>query len=458
MNTFRKTLALLGIVTLVTSGCASYSQLRISDGTALKASVAELITPAYIQENHSEQVQFLDLESALSLSEIAVLVAINNPDLKAERAKLAIGQAQVLDAGLFPDPQMSFSFDHPTNAGPLDVNGWGVGAGYDITALLNRKPRLVASQEAQKQIALDVLWQEWLTVQQAQFLAVKVVYNQQRLTLLEQMKMLYEERYGLSDTAVKAGDITLDVSGTNLTALLDVSSNLTQTRVSNNSTIHALKLALGLRSDASVNLQRLPPPPEIQIKQFNAALQSLPSRRPDLLALKAGVQSQDAKFRAAIRAQFPALNLGFNRLKDTAGLHSTGIGLNFSLPVFSRNRGQIAITKASRAQLRDAYYARLANAHSQTNVLMDKLDVLKNQQDFLGSYLPQLKMDVDKTRRAFQAGDLDALTFLNLEATWVSKKLELINLQEARWESLLALQTMLALRPITSPYLIEEIR
>jgi outer membrane protein, heavy metal efflux system len=448
-----KTSVLIGAVALMISGCASYTQLSVSESGLLKASLADLQTPVSALAEQSSKTQALNTQDGLSLSEIAILVALNNPSLKAERAKLAISRAQVLDASLFPDPQISLSFDHPTNAGPLDVNGWGAGLGYDLTSLFTRKPRLEASRERHKQLALDVLWQEWLTVQQAQFLAVRAIYNAQRLGLLGQMKALYEERYGLSDAAVKAGDITLDISGTNLTALLDVSSQFSQVQISQNRTLHTLKLSLGLLAGAKLDLQALPPTPAIHSEQFNIALKSLADRRPDLLALKAGVQNEDAKLRMAIRAQFPALNLGVNRLKDTAGLRTAGIGLNFSLPIFSRNRGQIARAKASRAQLQDAYNARLADAQSQTHELMANLDILHTQQAFLNTFLPPLKQDVDKTRSAFQTGDLGALTFLNMESTWISKQLERINIQQTQWETLLALQTLLALRQTTPTYM-----
>ncbi len=60
------------------------------------------------------------------------------------------------------------------------------------------------------------------------------------------------------------------------------------------------------------------------------------ARRPDLLGLEAGYRAQDQRYRAALLAQFPALNVGFTRGRDNAGVYSSGIGITLSLPVFNR--------------------------------------------------------------------------------------------------------------------------
>ncbi len=54
----------------------------------------------------------------LDATETVILAVLNNPDLKAERLKRGIGRAQLMDAGLLPDPQLSAGMDHPTGGGP----------------------------------------------------------------------------------------------------------------------------------------------------------------------------------------------------------------------------------------------------------------------------------------------------------------------------------------------------
>jgi hypothetical protein len=52
---------------------------------------------------------------------------------------------------------------------------------------------------------------------------------------------------------------------------------------------------------------------------------------------------------------------------------------------------------------------------------------------------------VEQARGAYQRNDIDALTFLNMEMTWINKRLERIQLDQAQWETAVALQTLLAI-------------
>jgi len=57
---------------------------------------------------------------------------------------------------------------------------------------------------------------------------------------------------------------------------------------------------------------------------------------------------------------------------------------------------------------------------------------------------------VDRGREAYRNGDIDALTFLNMENTWINKRLEQINLDQTQRSNLIALQTLLALPEVGS--------
>jgi len=70
-----------------------------------------------------------------------------------------------------------------------------------------------------------------------------------------------------------------------------------------------------------VILPLVPAPPSTgyDTTAVRQALATLPARRPDLLALKAGYAAQDANVRKAILAQFPLNNLAASYAKDPAG-------------------------------------------------------------------------------------------------------------------------------------------
>ncbi|HEN47468.1 MAG TPA: TolC family protein, partial [Mizugakiibacter sp.] len=165
----------------------------------------------------------------------------------------------------------------------------------------------------------------------------------------------------------------------------------------------------------------------------------------DLLALKAGYESQEARVRAAILAQFPSLGIGVNRASDTDNVDTIGLSVSLTLPLFSGNRGNIAIERATREQLQEEYRARLAQTRVDVDRLLVLQTLLQQQQDDLQTYLPHLKTLVDRARGAYSRGDIEALTFLTMESTWVNKRLEQISLTQTAWENRIALEALLAL-------------
>jgi outer membrane protein, heavy metal efflux system len=421
---------------LLLGGCATYHPEPLPDSTDL-ASQVDL--PKTREENLS-----VPSDRYLSLTQVAVLAVCNNPDLKARRKQLGVKRAQLFSEGLLPDPQLSASLDHPTGNAPDTVNAFGLGLNYDIVPLINRGARLDSARQEEQQWRLQLLWQEWQVSQQARSLAVNLVAERQQIALLQKMKDLYQQRYQRSFKAVSRGDLTLDVAGTDLTALLDTLSQINQVQQSINDTRHALNLLMGLTAEAPIEV-RLPPPPEpVDVQTVHALLETLPQRRPDLLALQAGYQSQEAKVRAAILSQFPSFSIGITRARDTGSVYTTGFNIGLNLPFFSRNRGAIAIERATREQLRQEYQARIDQAAVEVDKLAHLQAIVAGQQAQLNEYLPTLEKLVQRGRSAYNKGDIGALTFINMENTWIGKRLEQIGLDQTQRNNFTALQTLLA--------------
>ncbi|MCB2146030.1 MAG: TolC family protein [Deltaproteobacteria bacterium] len=421
------------LIIFLFAGCASYQAKPLAHSVDLAPTVDQLTSP------------MVNPTDGLSLVDVANLAVLNNPDLKAQRKRLGVAQVQLYAAGLLPDPQLSANLDFPTGSVPGVVNAFGVGLGYDIIPLINRGARIDSGQHALQQTNLELLWQEWQVSQQARSLAVRLSSQRQQIDLLREMHDLYLQRYRLSINALAKGDLTLDVTGTDLTALLDILSQINQLEQTDNDTSHALNGLLGLapESPLQINLPPIPALPEPQA--LRREINGLPQRRPDLLALQAGYRSQEAKVRAAILSQFPSISIGISRARDTGSLYTNGFNIGLNLPLFSGNRGAIAIERATREQLREEYQARLDQAAVDVDKLIRLQGIVAAQQQQLDEYLPALEKLVDRGRGPFRRGDIDALTFLNMETTWIKKRQEKISLDQIQRENLIALQTVLAM-------------
>ena len=431
---------------LLLTGCANYQAQPLVEDSMLAENLQSLQYSIEKQQSAGLQQQHeINPADGLDLTETAIIAVLNNPDLKAERAKQNVAGAQLFAAGLLPDPQISANLDLPTGNTTGTVNAWGLGLSYDIISLITRQARIDSQQQEQIQVNLNLLWQEWQVMQRARSLAVRSTLELNKMELLHKTRELYLHRYDNSNKALKAGDITLGVNGTDLSALLDTYSQINQLEQVHNETRHQLRLLLGLapKIDLQFNLpieQAL-----LSRETVKKGLKTIQQRRPDLLALQAGYQSQEAKVRTAILSQFPSLSIGITRAKDTGALYTTGFGISLNLPMFSGSKGAIAIERATREQLQQEYQARLSQALTDVDRLLELQGIITAQQERLREYLPQLQAIVEKTRKAYKNSDIDALTFFNMEYTWVLKRLEEIDLEQAQWENNFALEAMLAL-------------
>jgi outer membrane protein TolC len=179
------------------------------------------------------------------------------------------------------------------------------------------------------------------------------------------------------------------------------------------------------------------------------AVATLARRRPDLLALEAGYAAQDQRYRGAILAQFPALNVGLTRARDTSNIYSSAVGVTLSLPFLNRNRGNIAIEKATRRKLFDEYRQRVQASRSEIAALLAQRALDADQLARVRTAVSQLTGALERTDLAFRTGTVDALAYANARAALLAKQVEQLSLEQQIAEQKVALQTLLGVEPST---------
>jgi outer membrane protein TolC len=428
----------LPIVLMMTllSGCTTYQSKPLNDDISLPQALTQL---------KGGDKQSVSSSVDLDVYQVAAIALLNNRDLNIKRAQLHVNEAQLVSAKLFADPQLSANFDQPTSNAPGIVNAWGIGLSYDVMSLITHNSQVKSVKYQVQQAKLDMEWQEWQVVQQARILFLKSLSEQQQLNLLASSLKLYQERYQRSEKAMNQGNATLETVSTDLTSLVDLTSQVNQLSQTHSETQQALSELMGLDSRVIVNLKPSELPSEIDKQHIETALTNLPKNRPDLLALKAGYESQEMKVYQAILNQFPSINIGFNHASDTGGLATNGLSMSINLPIFNGNKGVIAQERATREQLRLEYNNRLSQSANQVNNLIEKRHSLNVHLDSLNLYLPKLKTLVNQATPAYNNGDLDALVYINLENSWIQKQLERLNVQEQISLNAIALDTLLAI-------------
>lgn len=428
-------LAAIGVATLL-GGCATYRPSPLPVRPDLAAAPTD--------------AQGAPIK-ALSLVQAARRAVADDPSLRASRLKIGVSAAALYQAGLIPDPSFGYSFDRVTSSGPGLVNAYNGGLSEDLKWLVTRGAHIDAARAAHLQQVLQVAWQVWQVSQRTQQLYVHLWSLQQQAHLLTRTRQLERARQRHVERALRHGDVTLDAAAADLVTLTNTESQLAQVRESIITTRSTLNGLLGLRADAAWTLTAPQPAAVPGAHAIDAALRDLPRRRPDLLALQAGYRSADDRYRAAILGQFPALNIGITRASDTSGIKTTGIGITLSLPFFNGNRGQIAITRATRRMLRARYQARLDQATRQARTLAAQLRTVSATQQTLADRLPELRRLAANASRAFAAGNLGGASYIAIESSLIAREREAIRLRQQRMEDEIALDALLGHVPTGAP-------
>jgi outer membrane protein TolC len=436
-------LIVLGFLTSVLGGCATYHAKPLTEKNSLipKAKALTVKTETIpLQQLKNVKV---NLNEALDWREVSVLALSNNPGLKAGRMKLKEAKAQAYDASLFPDPQLSLTADKPTSDVGGLVTANSLGLGVDLQSIITHGANLDAAKADADAVNLSLVWDAWQVVQQARMLVVKRQVEQKKIQLLKTVSQQYADRNARTQRLLNQGDLTLESAGAAMSAWLDANSRLSNELVNESRLQNQLNALLGLSPKADLSLVPLPVP-DNTLDENVQQIDLLPKRRPDLLALQAAYRSQENRVRQAILAQFPAINIGYTRAKDTAGVQTNGLGIVLNLPFFSGNRGKIEVQRATRERLYAEYQTRLNSSLSDIAEIQSREKIVRDHYQKLLQHLPDLKKLAVNARKSYRLGDMRAIDLLNIETSLLDKQLERIGLEGTLWEARIALDSLLA--------------
>ena len=411
------------------TGCATYRPLPLPAQSGLAPSVAALRHPGLV------------LPARLSLRDVAVLAVENDPDLRAARARLGVAQAEVLAAGVLPNPSLSAGLT-PVIGGPGTTTGWNVGLSQDLRSLVTLQARTRAARAASGGVNASLLWQEWQVIGQARLLAVDLIEGARRHRLLDEARGLLARRYATTRQAVAEGNASLAVVSPDLAALTAIERQIDTLDQLQQARRHQLAALLGLRPGAALPLAARPDLPPVPAARVRALLGGIAERRPDLIALQLGYRAADAQLRAAVLAQFPRLTVGFTGGSDTGGVRSFGPQVTLDLPVFDRNQGPIALARATRRQLRAAYAARLDAAVGTVRAMLADSALLRRQLRHASHRLTETRRVARAAAAAFRAGNLTERAYVDFITARIDTAQQVLGLQQSLLEQQVAMATL----------------
>jgi outer membrane protein TolC len=254
---------------------------------------------------------------------------------------------------------------------------------------------------------------------------------------------LLEERYARSNRALQQGDVDMTAVVPDISALSDLEKTLADLDRTLQSKEHDLNALLGLDPDYTLILTNNVEVPAIPPAEIQRLIGELPRRRPDLIALQLGYRSQEAKLRAAVLGQFPALVFGGTGASDTSRVLSAGPSIQIDLPIFNRNQGNIAIETATRQKLFDEFNSRNSAATIEVKASLSESVLLERQLAQLNQKLAENTRTATFAESAFRSGNIDERSYVDLAMTRISKQQEVIATEQLLYEHRVAVAALL---------------
>ena len=424
-------------------GCASYVPgniadevarvLSSSDRVALTASAAELNHP-YLAPRR------IEFGRALELDDIAVLAVVGNPDLRALRARMQVADAQVFDAGLLPDPSMSFGFDHVLS--PSTESAALAGSlTFDALAALATRPIVRAAARANAdQVRLDIAWQEWIVAGQARLLAARLGFQFQGLHVARAATASARELADSMRQAQRAGDLgRLDVAAAHSAA---VDAEVREASIARDAEVtrQQVNRTLGLSVNEHIELAKAVPTSAASAGSIADLFARAVHDRLDLRALAKGYAGSELRVQRAVLGQYPRVSFTINRARDTSRVQTLGPSITLDVPVWNRNRGALATANAERDVAAKEYASRVYALRADISELVTSI----NDNERMGAALEHSTQDLATTSAtltaAAQRGDVATSVAVTARSNAFDHRLALIALAQSSAEARIALQ------------------
>ena len=417
----------------VLPACTRYHMLPLSPEAAGETTDMTRIRIAAQQIRHPilKPLDFDDRDG-LSPDEAAVLAVLANPGLRAVRDQRAIVAGQVLQAGILPNPRLTYFLSIPAGAVPLGtVTEFGGTLLWDLQTLINRGARVEAAEARAEAVDLDVAWQEWQVAQAAKLAAYRLLTLRSQARLATALSDFLTDNVTQMRQALQRGILTgLELSAAETahnnarTNMLELEKQVRQQQVAFNRLLGVPPdIALPLEGSIELPVRFVPP----TLEWF---LDGLEDRRLDLVALRQGYSSQEATVRAAILSQFSNIAVGLYDVRDLGNFYRPGPQISADLPIFNRNQGNIAIERATRQKLLDEYTNRVFQTRNDIAKLLVTIHWLNDQVATAQAGKPILQKLVVTLREALRQGQATVVLYYSALINLTAKQIQILTYQQ----------------------------
>ncbi len=361
-----------------------------------------------------------EITDVLTLDKVLAQTLMGSPELAAISWDTRIGEARTLQAGLLPNPDLSYSMS--------DFGGSGMYSGFGIASssvqlgqlieLGGKRSKRTHLAAVEKELAdWDVESKKLDVLADANRNFLDVLTGQEKVKLAEELVRLAARARDTVLERVQAGKIS-PLEGTKAgVALSETGIQLARTKNELIAARNRLATSMGLGAvtfqQVSGKLDTLAPIPSPE------ALNAYLDRNPDIARWVKEKEQRDATLAVEKAKQIPDLTVSggmqfYNDTNDSALM----VGVSIPLPLLDRNQGNIAEAEHRRAKVREESRTSRAQAAS---TLSDAYQMLASShaesKSLQNDIVPAAQKVFEDTKEGFREGKFDFLELLDAQRT-----------------------------------------
>jgi len=345
------------------------------------------------------------LRDGLSEEEAVGIALWNNADFNADLAAIGMARADLVEAGLLPNPVLSLLFPGTSTVreGTLSIP----------ISLVRRPARIVAAQLDLEEVANNLVQSGLGLVRD-----VRIAYSgfglaQTRFQLATESLAVIDEIAAISESQFQAGQISRLESARSQSDRLRAIA-LQQEAVRDLAVTESRLLGLlGLTEPVTLIPMNQAEQSEATMPMLESLLEIAMASRPDLRAAEIAVESaaESADWERQAIYEFVAL-LDYGQVRGQSGA-DTGPGFEFTLPLFDRNQGG---RQRAAARIEEAAFRYLAAQQRVTLQVGESyatyLAAIEAASAWRDGVVPELVDTVEQTQQAFDLGSVSQFAVL----------------------------------------------
>lgn len=393
---------------LIATGCATNEkQFKTATEATLREQTGVDVPWIQTTSDADQERQMVDglLKEELTVNTAIRIAVLNNRGLQAEIEEIGISKAELIQVGLFRNPEFSASVRFPNQ--PPSAANTEFSIATDLLDLIYRPARKRLARQAMEQTQLRIA-KEVLNL--AHEVDVAFYSNQAQEQLQKRLKLISGVNEAAADVAQRqhaAGNISdLDLANAQTffsQARIVAVQNERELRKSR----QHLNRLLGLwgKQTAWKLADELPELPKEEIK-FDDLESLAVAQRKDLAALEGRANSIGAALDLKRRTRYsPAgVKVGVDTERDPDRTRLTGPNLSLEVPLFDQGQGTIARLAAEHRQAQRAFEDLAIRIRSEVNEAIDTMIADRALAEYLGkTVLPQQIKIVTETLLQYNA-------------------------------------------------------